>query len=311
MGRLAGSAELTAFVRSVELGGFSAAARELALTPSALSKLVTRLENALGVRLLNRTTRKLATTAEGALFLARCRKILLEIEEAENEIGSARKRPRGRLRMHAGVGFGVHQLVPVLPSFLDRYPDIQLDLVFEDRSPDLVREGIDISVWPGEPIDTSLVARKLCDFERVICASPDYLSRHGTPRSPKDLENHNCIVIAGLPPTLARWSFDTGSGRKVVEAAGNVRANNADCALHLALMGLGIARMNDFIVSEHVRYRRLIPIRMGPKGEQLPLYALYPQARHRLPRVAAMLAFLTESFAHRPWGTARPRASRR
>lgn len=311
MGRIGGAGEWIAFVRTVELGGFSAAARELGLTPSALSKLVTRLESSLGVRLLNRTTRRLATTAEGALYLTRCRRILAEIEEAESEIGRARNRPRGRLRMHSGVGFGTHQLVPVLPRFLERYPEIQLDLVFEDRSLDLVKEGIDISVWPGEPSDLSLVARKLCDFERLYCASPEYLAKRGTPRSAKDLERHNCIVIAGLPPPLARWSFDTASGRRIVNPEGNVRANNADCALLLALMGLGIVRLNDFIVSEHVRYGRLVPIRIGAQGEQLPLYALYPHARHRLPRVAAMLGFLVEVFADRPWSTAHDRPRRR
>src|SRR5258708_1280571 len=156
MERIGARSELEAFVRSVELGGFSAAARELGLTPSALSKLVSRLESALGVRLLNRTTRKLAPTAEGGLFLVRCRRILAEMEDAENEIGRARERPRGKLRLHVGVGFGTHQLVPALPRFLERYPEVRVELVVEDRIPDLVKEGLDISVWPGLPRDTTL-----------------------------------------------------------------------------------------------------------------------------------------------------------
>src|SRR5262249_7561838 len=151
-------------LRSIELGGFSAAARELKLTPSALSKLVTRLERRLRVRLLNRTTRRLTTTPEGELFLSRCRPILPEMEHAETQVGRARTRPRGLLRMNVGVGFGTYQLVPALPRFFERYPEVQLDLAVEDRMVDALREGLDIVIRPGAPVDESLVARKICEF---------------------------------------------------------------------------------------------------------------------------------------------------
>ena len=166
MARIGDRGEMEAFVRSVDLGGFSAAARELGMSPSALSKLVSRLEDALKVQLLNRSTRKLRPTAEGELFLARCRSILDEIEDAENELSSSRQQVCGKLRVHVGVGFGMHQLVPALPRFVARYPHVVLELLLEDRAVELSKEGIDISVWPGSPAELDVIARKLCELDR-------------------------------------------------------------------------------------------------------------------------------------------------
>jgi DNA-binding transcriptional LysR family regulator len=309
MTRIGDRREMEAFVRSVELGGFSAAARELRLTPSAVSKLVHRLESTLRARLLNRTTRKLTPTAEGAQFLVHCRRILAEMEDAENEVGSARERPRGTLRLHVGVGFGTRQLVPALPRFLERYPEVQVDLIVEDRTADLVKEGVDISVRPGPPRDTTLVVRKICEFERVICASPEYLRRHGVPHSPDDLAEHNCITFTGSPSALAPWPFETPSGRRMINIAGSVSANNTECLLQLAIMGVGVARMNEFLVGEEFREGRLVPVLADYHcAEPLAMNASYLQDRHRLPRVKAMLNFLVESFAHAPWRTASPKA---
>lgn len=310
MARIGDRGEMEAFVRSIELGGFSAAARELKLSPSALSKLVGRLERSLKVRLLNRTTRKLTPTAEGELFLARCRRILAELEDAETEVGRSRDRPRGKLRMHVGVGFAMHQVVPAMPHFVKRYPEVEIDLIIEDRNLDLVKEGIDIAVRPGPPFDTTLVARKVCQFERVVCAAPGYLSRHGVPRSPDDLAKHCCITISSLPGR-AQWPFDSSSGRRVIDVVPGMKANNADCVLQFALMGLGIVCLNEFIVAEDIRARRLVPLLADFHcTEQEPMFALYPHMRHRLPRVAAMLDFLVETFQHAPWRTAPARAKR-
>ena len=311
MARIGDRDEMEAFVRSVELGGFSAAARDLGLTPSALSKLVTRLESALGARLLNRTTRKLTPTAEGGLFLARCRRILAEIEDAENEIGRARDCPQGTLRLHVGVGFGTHQLVPALPRFIERYPEIRVELIVEDRTLNLVKEGIDIAVRPGPPSDASLIARKVCEFERVVCASPEYLARYGEPRTPDDLGKHSCITRAG-EPALSRWSFDTPSGRRVVDVAGSISANNAECVLQFAILGLGIVRLNEFIVSDDIRNGRLVPVLAHLHcAEPVSMHALYQHDRRRLPRVAAMLDFLVESFQDAPWRTMAAKTKRR
>lgn len=301
MGRIGDRGEMEAFVRSVELGGFSAAARELKLTPSAISKLVTRLEQTLRAKLLNRTTRTLTLTAEGELFLARCRRILAEMEDAETEVGRSRERPRGRLRMSVGVGFGVHQLVPALPRFLERYPEIEVDLHVEDRVEDAAREALDIVVRPGTLIDESLVAKPLFEFERVLCAAPAYLKRHGAPRTPDDLLKHNCITISSRPP-FARWSFDTPAGRQIIDVHGAIVVNNADCVFRLGVTGLGIVRLNEFIVARALARRDLVRVLPEFQSlEKVQMLAMYPHQRHRLPRVAAMLDFLEQSFSRRPW----------
>jgi DNA-binding transcriptional LysR family regulator len=297
--------EMAAFVRSVELGGFSAAARELTLTPSALSKLVSRLEARLGVRLLNRTTRRVALTPEGSVFFERCRAILADIEDAENAVMRSRQRPRGRLRLHVGVGFGLHQVVPALPRFIKRYPEVEVDLMIEDRSVELVKENVDISVRPGPPKDKSAVVRKVCEFERVVCASPEYLSRYGTPRSPDELLEHHRTVISSIPGR-GRWSFATPAGRREIEVVPTMTANNADCVLEFALMGLGIVCLNEFIVSEAIRESRLVRVLPAYHcAETTSMLASYQHTRHRLPRVAAMLQFLVSTFKHGPWRTSR------
>jgi DNA-binding transcriptional LysR family regulator len=302
--RIGDRGELEIFVRSVERGGFSAAARDLNLTPSALSRVVSRLEGVLGVRLLNRTTRKLTTTAEGALFLARCRRILAEYEDAEIEVKRSRERPRGKLLVHAGVGFATNRLVPAMPRFVACYPEVQVDLMVEDRDIDVVRNGIDISVRSGLPWNPSLVARKLGEFERVVCASPEYLARRGVPCSPDELAAHVCITVSSLPGRT-QWPFQGTSGKQVCEVTPHLSATSADAVRAFARLGLGIARMNDFIVDDDIRAGRLVPILVDHYyPERVPMYALYPQDRHRLPKVAVMLDFLAENFDRVSWRSA-------
>src|SRR5512134_3811714 len=236
--------EMSVFVRAVELGGFSAAARALGLTPSAVSKSISRLEDRLGVRLLNRTTRSLTTTPEGDTFLERSRRILADIEEAEEEITRFRSAPRGLLRLHVSVAFGLHQLPPVVPEFMRRFPEVQLDIAVSDRLPDLAEEGIDLAVRSGEVEDQSLIARRICLMERVICAAPGYLTEHGTPEVPDDLLHHNCLLLSSQPQ-LAYWPFDTPQGVRTVKVNGNLIADNAETGVQLAILGLGLIRLGD------------------------------------------------------------------
>ena len=293
--------EMAGFVRSVELGGFSAAARELKLTPSALSKMVTRLEDRLGVRLINRTTRKLHLTPEGEAFFVRGQRILAEIEEAEAEVAGFRDRPRGMLRLHSGVAFALHQLAAAIPRFLERYPEIELDVTVTDHVLDLIDAGADLAIRVGTLPDSSLHARKICDLERVICAAPSYLDRHGTPRTPEALAHHNCIWITAMPG-LKLWPFDTPAGLQVIEVAGSVAANNAETVLQLAVMGVGVVRLADIIVGEPIQKGELVPILTDSHHvEPLPMHAVYPHGKHRSPKVAAMVGFLIDSFAHTPW----------
>jgi len=303
MSRIGDRAELEAFVRSVELGSLSAAARELKLTPSTLSKLVTRLEKSLKVRLVTRTTRRIAPTPEGELFVARCRRILGEFEDAEMEVGRSRDRPRGRLRMHVGVGFAMHQLVDAMPRFLERHPEVQVDLLIEDRRVDLARENIDISVRPWPPESTSLVVRKIFDFERIVCASPAYLRKNGAPRVPDELLRHRCMTTSSIP-NGSQWAFKGASKSRTIEVNPSVSVNSSDAVFRFALAGLGIARLNEFIIAGALHDGRLVPLLAAHHvAENLSMLAIYPQERHRLPRVAAMLGFLHDTFGRRPWRT--------
>ncbi|HEX4944068.1 MAG TPA: LysR family transcriptional regulator [Usitatibacteraceae bacterium] len=300
--------DMAAFVRAVERGGFSSAARELGLTPSAISKLVTRMEGRLGVRLLNRTTRRLALTPEGEAFFHRAQRIIADIEEAEDEVARFRERPRGKLRLNVGTAFGTYQLVPALPEFLARYPEIEVEITMTDRIVDLVEEGADVGLRTGTLSDSSLVARRICDMERVICASPGYLRKHGTPRSPADLSRHNCLVLAAAPQ-FHRWPFDYPDGVRNIEVAGNVTANSAETLAQLAIVGLGLVRLVDVIVGSAIAKGLLKPVLADVHHvEPLPLHAVFPHGRHRSPRVAALVDFLVEKFAHAPW---RVRAGRR
>lgn len=293
--------DMAAFVRAVERGGFSSAARELGLTPSAISKLVTRMEDRLGVRLLNRTTRRLALTPEGEAFFHRAQRILADIEEAENEVARFRERPSGRLRISVGTAFGGYQFVPALPEFLARYPEIEVELTMTDRIVDLMEEGADVGIRTGELLDSSLVARRICDMERVICASPAYLRKHGTPRKPADLAGHNCLVLAASPQ-FHLWPFDTADGVRNVEVRGNVTASNAETLVQLAIMGLGLIRLADVIVGDAIAKGLLKPVLADVHHvEPLPLHAVFPHGRHRSPRVAALVDFLVEKFADSPW----------
>jgi DNA-binding transcriptional LysR family regulator len=307
MSRIGDRGEMEAFVRSVDLGSFSAAARELELTPSALSKLVTRLERGLGVRLLSRSTRRLAPTPEGDLFLARCRRILAEMEDAEMEVGRSRERPRGKLRMHMGVGFGISQGVRALPKFLDRYPEVELELILEDRRVDLQRENVDISTWSFPPYSANVIARKLFEFERVLCASPAYLATHGTPCTPDHLARHRCLVVSGVP-LQNEWHFETPTGKRTFEVRATVAVNNVDSKFRLTVDGVGVAQFSEYIVADALRDGRLVQLMPEiHRSETLTQFALYPRERHRLPRVAAMLDFLVQTFSSRPWREGQPK----
>lgn len=299
------AAQMTAFVRAVETGGFSAAAREMGLTPSALSKLVTRLEDRLGARLLQRTTRRLQLTAEGEIFYARARPILAALGEAEAEVAEAGASPRGLLRLYCGSTFGTHQLAPAIPRFQALHPEVEIDITISDQPLPATQEGVDLAIRIGPLEESSLVARRICNLERVICAAPAYLERHGTPRTPDDLQQHNCLWITSLP-ALRRWPFDTDDGIRVVHVAGNVVTNNAEAVLQLAMAGVGITRLTDVVVAEAIRSGALVPILADwHHVEPVPLFATYPSGRNLSPKVRAMVDFLVAEFGNAPWRQAR------
>jgi DNA-binding transcriptional LysR family regulator len=294
------ASDLRVFVRVMDRGSFSNAAKGLGLTPSAVSKLVSRLEDRLGVRLLERSTRRLALTPEGETFLARARRIIADIDEAEAEGIQARGTPRGRLRINSGTAFGLHQLAPALADFLTRYPEIDVDLSITDRYVDLIEEQADIAVRSGHLPDAPFIQRKIADLQRVICAAPSYLARHGTPKTAADLKQHDCIVVAG--PGLNRWPFKARSGIDVVDVRPRVSTDDAEAALRLAIEGAGIIRLSDVIVGGPLRDGQLVALLTETHHvEPFPLAAIYPAGRQRLPRVAVFIEFLIERFGHAPW----------
>lgn len=297
---IASNPEMRAFVQVVQRGSFAAAARALGLTPSAVSKLVSRLEGRLGVRLLHRTTRRLALTSEGDLYFSRARQILADIEEVETEVAGLRAAPRGSLHVNTSSGFAVHQLVPVLREFMPRYPEIQLELTVTDRVVDLVSEHADVTIRTGPVAEPSLTALRIAAYGRTICASPSYLRRCGTPRVPADLPNHACIVFS--VPTARRWPFKRGDEVADVEITPSVITDSSDTVLQLALDGVGIVRLGDIMVGTLIRQGRLVPLLTDVHhAGSVPISALYLAGRHRLPKVRVFLDFLVERFADPPW----------
>jgi len=297
------TSDLRVFVRVMDRGSFSAAAQDLGLTPSAVSKLMSRLEDRLGARLLARSTRRLVLTPEGEAFLTRARRIVADVEEAEAEVMSMRGTPRGRLHINAGTAFGLHQLAPALADFLARYPEIDVELSITDRLVDLIEEQADIAVRSGHIPQGPYIQRKVADLQRVICAAPSYLARRGTPTVAADLKHHDCIVVAGRG--LNRWPFKTRTGVDVVEVRPRVVTDNAEAALRLAVEGAGIVRLSDVIVGHPLREGELIALLSDRHHvEPFPLAAIYPAGRQRLPRVAVFVEFLFERFGSAPWRTA-------
>lgn len=299
--QLESSLAMLAFVRAVECKGFTAAAQDLGVTPSAVSKLVTRLERRLGVRLLQRSTRHLALTAEGEIYFERVQRIVAEIEDAEADVMRFGQQPRGRVRISLGTAFATYALVPAIPEFLTRYPEVALDLVVTEYNVDMVEAGIDVAIRIGPLGDVNLVARRIGELERVIAAAPAYLERHGVPQTPEDLAQHNCLTLAGIAGQ-AEWPFHGANGVRSVPVKGNVVVNNAETLYELALLGTGLIRLADLIVGPAIRSGRLVAVLVDEhQPEPLPLHAVCTPARRRPPRVDAVIQFLREKFASVPW----------
>jgi DNA-binding transcriptional LysR family regulator len=289
------SAEMNAFVRVIERGSFAAAAGDLGITPSALSKLVTRIEDRLGVRLLTRTTRRLALTSEGEVFVARSHEILAAIEAAEAEVTAASQLPRGHLRISVGTALAKQILGPALPVFLAKYPDITVELHVSDHQIDLVAEQVDVAIRSGALGDSSLVARKIGDATRVICASPLYLKQHGSPRVPADLLQHNCLTLPG--PAWTQWPFHTHEGINRLAISGTFTSDNADLLRDMAIAGLGVARLADFMVARAVLEGTLVPLLQESHiPESFSIHALTVPGRHRAPRIKAFIDFVAAQF---------------
>jgi len=287
--------EMDVFSLVAEFRSFSAAGRKLQLSPSAVSKLVTRLEDRLGTRLLVRTTRSLQLTPEGEVYLERAQRILAEIEETERMFAAGGAAiPRGRLRVSASVAFGVGFVVPLIPDFLTTYPEIELDVSLTDSVIDIVGERADIAIRAGTLRDSSLKARKLLESRRVIVASPNYLVRQGLPLTPDDLDRHNCLTF-NFRPTAEGWPFrDPASGSHFVRIVyGNLLANNGPTVRELCIAGLGLARIGQYHVQSDLDAGRLIAVLEDYNPEDIePIHAVYAGHDHLAARIRAFIDFL-------------------
>ncbi|TAN51737.1 MAG: LysR family transcriptional regulator [Rhodospirillales bacterium] len=292
-------AALRSFLSVADNRSFSQAARQLGLSKSLISRQISGLEAELGVRLISRTTRRLSLTEAGQAYGERCQRILADLEEADRAVGNLQASPRGRLKVTAPMSFGTLHLAPALPRFLERFPEVGLDLSLSDRIVDLIEEGFDLAIRIGRLNESSLVAKRLCAMPRVICASPDYLRRHGEPKHPADLGHHCCFTHSEL---AQEWRLKDDQGRlEGIEVKGSVRANNGEALRDLALAGLGIIYLPSFFIGPDLRAKRLIPLLEAYTPQDSGLYAVYPHSRHLSPKVRAFLDFLAQSFPPSPY----------
>ncbi len=288
------------FARVVESGSFSRAARDLHMTPSAVSKMIGRLEDRLGVRLLSRTTRKLSLTEEGRAFYQRVTPILAEVEEAEETVSLSTAEARGVLKVNTSTAFGQYQVVPLIPNMLEKYPNLQVQLTMTDSIVNLVEEGFDVSIRIGTLTDSSLIARKLGTAHRVLVASPDYLKRHGTPTCPNDLKAHECLKLS-IPTSLNKWEFILNDGPSTVEVSGRFEADNAIALHEAALAGLGLFRAATFVVGDDIKAGRLVPVLQKFEISGDPgIFAVWPHNRNLSAKVRAFVDILVDAFSPIP-----------
>jgi DNA-binding transcriptional LysR family regulator len=289
------SGEMEVFARVVELGGFSVAARTFRMTPSAVSKLVARLETRLGVRLINRSTRKLQLTPEGTAYYERAIRILDDINTAEREAATGAM-PRGRLRVNTSVPFGLHRLLPLIPGFIKQHPGISVDVALTDTVVDLLEERADVAIRVGPLRESRLLARKLGESPMVVVAAPSYLAEHGAPQTPADLERHNMLGFC-FTKQIEGWPFRDGRGGIVtIPPVGNALVSDGEAMQRLVVAGLGLARLTRFHVQTDIDAGRLVPVLedFNP-GDLEAIHAVFVGHGGQLPaRVRAFLDYLVE-----------------
>ena len=284
------------FARVVDAGSFSAAARAVDHSPSAVSKQIAQLEDKVGVRLLTRSKRGIALTDDGRLFYERCAEISRNVAAAEDMVVSLGDHPKGTLHVASTVAFGKAQVLPILPRFLAENPEVQVAADFTDARLDFAEDSIDLAIRFTEQIeDQSLVARKIAHNRRILCVSPAYVAVHGEPEAPKDLRGHNCLRLS----TVARWN-DWNFGPEEIPVSGNFEANSADAVYHAALSGLGIARLSTYLVNEDIAAGRLIRLMPDYEDNDSDIYAVYSARRNLSPKVRAFIDFLVRSFSPVP-----------
>ncbi|CAI8839920.1 LysR family transcriptional regulator [Methylocaldum szegediense] len=289
------------FTKVAKAGSFASAAKELGLSRAMATKHVMQLENGLGIRLLNRTTRNLSLTEVGMVYLERCLQILDEMEEMELAVTRLQTEPRGTLKVNATPFFGAYHLAPAIAAYMESFPEVNVELVLQAGYIDLIEEGFDLAIHLDEMRDSSLIARKLGSSQRVVCGSPQYFEKHGIPKTPDDLRKHNCLTSSSMPPR-DQWQFSIPGGETtVVKVSGNMEANVADALRMAAIAGLGLVLLPTYMVGQDIRKGRLMPVLTDYVPAPLEIHAVYPHRKHLSAKVRTFIDFLSERFHPKPY----------
>ncbi|SCB47428.1 LysR family transcriptional regulator [Rhizobium multihospitium] len=292
---------ISIFVQSADAGGFTQAALRLGLSKSGVAKTVMRLEERLGVRLFNRTTRRFALTADGQAFYETCSRILGELEGAQDALSSHHLSPRGLLRIDLPVVFGRRWLLPVILEIAARHHDLSLEIKFTDRRIDPVDDAVDLVVRIGDLEDSStLIARQLGIQQSILCASPDYIRRYGSPQSIDDLSRHDCIVFASGRQPLPWWFADPNGGMIALPVSGRITTNDSDAICEAAIAGQGIVQLATWLIADHVREGRLCQVLPQIQTRGFPIHAIWPRSRLTAPKVRVVIDELVSRFLPEP-----------
>lgn len=283
--------EIRVFTRVADCGSFVAASDSLKMSKAAVSRYVSDLEHRLGARLMHRTTRKLSLTPDGEIFLSRCRAILESIEESEEEISKRGLTASGTLRITAPVSFGIRHLAPLWSDFLIAHPQVKIELELSDRVINLVEEGFDLAIRIGKLNDSTLVSRQVASTRLVLCASPDYLKRRGTPSHPAELVEHETFSYS-LLSTGHTWKFDGPEGSVDVRVSPRMTSNNGDTGVEVCVRGGGIHLWPTFLIEEYLRAGSLVEVLPDFKASNFGIYAVYPSRKHVSPKVRVLVDFL-------------------
>jgi DNA-binding transcriptional LysR family regulator len=293
-------ASIRAFTKVVQHNGFSAAARDLRLSRSAVSKHVIELEEELGVQLLSRTTRSVTATENGQAYYERCLAILADLEEADLAAARSQAEVRGLLRVNAPMSFGTLHLAQAVADFMEKYPELRIQLVLSDQQIDSVQEGYDMTLRIADLPSSSMIARKIAPAHRAVCASPTYLAQHGIPQHPNDLREHACLTYGHLA-TGNQWKLTGPDGDHWIAIPWTLCTNNAEVLRDAAVRGRGIALLPTFIAGADIQQGRLSTILTSYKAPEISIYAIYPETRHLSLKVRVFIDFLVERFGGHPY----------
>jgi len=288
--------EMAFFSLLARYGSLSATARELGVSTAAVSKRLAQMEARLGVQLLNRTTRRASLTQEGETYLTHARRILADIDDMEQQVSSAVAAPKGLLRVNATLGFGRSHVAPLISRFVKAHPEMEVQLQLTVNPPPLTEDAFDVCIRFGEPPDARVLARLIAPNRRLLCASPAYLARHGTPRVPHDLARHNCIGIRQGDEAYGIWRLSSGKHTQAVKVHGNLSTSDGEIAVNWALDGHGILMRAEWDIAKYLRSGRLVQVLENYRTPAADIHAVYPTRHQHSARVKAFVDFLARHF---------------